>query len=120
MLKLNYSLAACILVVCMQPAHAASETLVTLISLDNTSTLVGLQSVEGKCRVYGSLSKAKSGDYEVVLARKACPDGSGTVREQAIKGKAWIGQLPELPYCAGKTGCLRALPAGAAVTAEYQ
>ena len=101
------------------PALAGSKTLVTLISLDKTSTVVGLQEVGGKCRYYGSLAQKNAEDFEVILERKVCPDNTGGVDEEAIRGTSWIGQFPELPYCAGKPGCLRALPAGATLTAEF-
>lgn len=100
-------------------AQADSKALVTLISLDKASTVVGLQEAGGNCRFYGGLVQKNAGEFEVVLERKVCPDTTGGVDEETIKGTAWIGQFPELPYCAGKPGCLRALPAGASVTANF-
>lgn len=119
MRKLDYLITACLLIAIAVPAQAGSKTLVTLISLDKTSTVVGLQEAGGKCRYYGGLAQKNAGDFEVVLERKVCPDKTGGVDEESIKCTAWIGQFPELPYCAGKAGCLRALPAGASVTAEF-
>ncbi|NVL48667.1 hypothetical protein F2S72_01495 [Pseudomonas syringae pv. actinidiae] len=118
MTKLEYLISASLLMAIAAPAQAGSETLVTLTTLDKTSTVVGLQDAGSKCRYYGGLAQKNVGDFEVVLERKVCPDLTGVVVDEAIKGKAWIGEFPELPHCAGKADCPRALPAGASITAE--
>jgi hypothetical protein len=111
MSKINAVIAACLLLVAIAPAHADSRNLVTLTNLDNFSTAVGLQEIGGNCRFFGLLEKNEAGEYFVTLERKTCPDQT----EETIKATAWIGQFPELPYCAGKVGCLRGLPAGASL-----